>query len=471
MSQGIDYEAGARYLIDEVPGQPARELIHWRGAFYRYERGAYRPVTDGVVEIDYTRWVARNPGARQDPGSGKISAVTNAFVKNSMLAIRAEAAAPDDLEPGEWIQKTPPDSVGPFLSTAGGIVDLGRLDGLDSGLIPSTPNYFTLSTLPVAPAAAADCPIWAKFLTGTFPDDDDAILLLQEIFGYMLWPDCRYEAFFVLFGDGNTGRSTVAETLQAMLGASNCSALSLERLGERFALPALIGKLANICFDAGEIEKGSEGILKALVSGEPVPVEPKHCPVATMRLMAKHLFVTNVLPRFHDTSAGLWRRLVLLPFERVCPIESRDPELKAKLRAELSGILRWALEGLARLCHQGGFTKFGPGQRLAETYRLESNPVGLFLAEEVVEARDDRTGRKALYSAYRRWAEANGHAALSSTKLYREVRAKFPQPPDPPREERGGDRAFVGFRLREPAGVLERIRDLSRPGRGGTEGR
>jgi putative DNA primase/helicase len=109
------------------------------------------------------------------------------------------------------------------------------------------------------------------------------------------------------------------------------------------------------------VDRAAEGTLKALVSGEPVTVEQKHCPVAAMRLTAKHLFVANSLPRFHDTSDGIWRRLTLIPFDRVCPPGRRDAGLKAKLRGELPGIAHWALQGLARLRSGGGFTPFEAG--------------------------------------------------------------------------------------------------------------
>ena len=42
--------------------------------------------------------------------------------------------------------------------------------------------------------------------------------------------------------------------------------------------------------------------------------------------------------RFHDTTDGIWRRQILLPFEQVCPVEKRDPGLKGRqgrLRAAL----------------------------------------------------------------------------------------------------------------------------------------
>src|SRR5262249_35231330 len=156
----------------------------------------------------------------------------------------------------------------------------------------------------------------------------------------------------------------------------------------------LVGKLANVVFDAAEVDAAAEGHLKALVSGEPVVVEEKHRPVATARLTAKHVFLANALPRFRDTIGGVWRRLVLLPFERVCPPGRRHPGLTHGLRAELPAVTQWALRGLARLLQQGGFTALESGTRMAQEYRRESNPVALFLDAECVADPDGRVGRQ-----------------------------------------------------------------------------
>ena len=131
------------------------------------------------------------------------------------------------------------------------------------------------------PDASAGCPAWDRFLAETFPGDPAARDVLQEIFGYCLWPTCEYEKLFLLYGDAHTGKSTAAETLQAVLGADSVAALSLERLGGRFDLAGLVGKLANISFDASEIYRAAEGTLKALASGE-----PDHAEVAIAMAMA-----------------------------------------------------------------------------------------------------------------------------------------------------------------------------------------
>lgn len=71
----------------------------------------------------------------------------------------------------------------------------------------------------------------------------------------------------------------------------------------------------------------------------------------------KFAFGTNQLPWFRDKTNGIWRRAVLVPFTfALKSAEEADPHLRPKLRAELPGVLNWALCGLARLLKQGRFT-------------------------------------------------------------------------------------------------------------------
>jgi putative DNA primase/helicase len=459
MTQGTAYRAALQYLTRNLPDDRTPPTMRWRGQFYQKSGSCYRPVSDEAIEAAFVRWAARSPVARTGE-KGRIETLSKSFAVNGILAIRAETQVPDSVTPGAWLRNRPEGALGPFLGVQNGILDLGPLPGAGPALLADSPDFFSLNALPVSFEPDAQCPRWRAFLDETFSADGPAIDLLQEVFGYCLLPSCPFEKFVIFFGDANTGKSTVAEVLQALLGPDNVSALTLERLGERFALTSLVGKLANVVFDTSEIERTAEGTLKALASGEPVTVELKHGPIRALRLTAKHVFVTNVLPRFHDTTNGLWRRLVLLPFQRVCPEAARDPGLKARLLTELPGIATWALQGLARLLGRGGFSAFEAGTRLAAEYRQESNPVAMFLASECEAAVEARVSRRALYQRYRAWVEENHHAPQSATRFYREVRAICPQPAADVRDGRGGDRLFVGLRLRGDDDVLERFRAL-----------
>ena len=54
---------------------------------------------------------------------------------------------------------------------------------------------------------------------------------------------------------------------------------------------------------------------------------------------------TNHVPVIRGTHEGIWRRVNRIDFNVVIPEEKRDRHLGAKLEAEASGILNWALEG------------------------------------------------------------------------------------------------------------------------------
>jgi putative DNA primase/helicase len=461
MSTGTAHEAGVRYLTSRVPGASTPPTVRWRGGYYQFDGVLYLPVTDEALEAQVTSWLTRNPGSRTDLTSNRVWPIDTRFVRDVMLAVRAHGQLPDATEPGAWLQGKPAGAVGPFLATRGGVLDLGQLAVGPAALLPAGPDFFALSALPVAPDPAASCPTWLSFLGATFCHGPGAVNLIQELFGYCLLPDCPFEKFFVFYGPANTGKSTVAEVLQGLLGAGNVSAVPLEQLGGQFALANLMGKLANVVFDGGEVTCAAEGTFKALVSGEPVEVNAKHRPVRTMRLAAKHVVLTNVLPAFSDTSDGVWRRLVLLPFERVCPPDQRDPALKQRLRSELPAIAHWAVRGLARLLQQGRFTAHEEGERLSAEHRRDCNPVALFLSEKSVPDHDGRVGRQELYARYRQWAEAGGMGRPpSKTKFNRAVAAIYPQGDGEVRDGRGGDRMFVGFRLDDSADIVRQFRVL-----------
>ena len=80
-----------------------------------------------------------------------------------------------------------------------------------------------------------------------------------------------------------------------------------------------------------------EDLLKALVSGEPRVVNRKYLPALTFFPSAKLLFATNHLPPIADTSAGIWRRMIVTPFnERFdgarCDLSRKDRLLEESWR-------------------------------------------------------------------------------------------------------------------------------------------
>ena len=61
----------------------------------------------------------------------------------------------------------------------------------------------------------------------------------------------------------------------------------------------------------------------------------------------------NHMPNIKGTDDGIWRRIHLIPFDVQIPKDKRDSSLPDKLREELLGILRWAIDGVLTLQQDG----------------------------------------------------------------------------------------------------------------------
>jgi len=117
--------------------------------------------------------------------------------------------------------------------------------------------------------------------------------------------------------------------------------------------------------------------------------------------------VGNHKPVIRDTSPGMWRRMIMLPFNASFSQEQMDPLLMDKLYAELSGILNWALEGV-QMWLKDGIKASIPNSIKSEIaeYRHESDLLAIFLEE--CTCKGDFTYTDMLYDAFRKWAERDG---------------------------------------------------------------
>jgi putative DNA primase/helicase len=170
-----------------------------------------------------------------------------------------------------------------------------------------------------------------------------------------------------------------------------------------------------------------------------------------VRATAKLVVAANSRPKFLDSSEGLWRRLVAIPFRVVIPEAHQDKHIASKLLEELPGIFNWALIGLQRLQSRGVFTESELVRQAVAAYKLESNPARLFLTEYGLEAAPESefVVFPELYAAYVHWCIANGHKKIRpSTEFGKEVTAMFPDSETKQRTVHGarGVRVRTGLR-------------------------
>jgi P4 family phage/plasmid primase-like protien len=276
-----------------------------------------------------------------------------------------------------------------------------------------------------------------------FEGDEERIALSHEWFGYHLSADTSRQKFLMGVGDGANGKQVWIEMLTGLVGADNVSHVPLELFGERFQLTATLGKLANIATEVGEVDKVAEGILKAYTSGDRMHFDRKHLSTVQAKPTARLTVTGNTLPRFRDRSSGLYRRLIILPFNVSIPIERQDPELAQRLGSELPGVFNRAIDGLRRLRAQKIFTEPAICRDAVEEYRNERDSARAYLQSEISVNAGSSIECSLLYQQYQWWCERENREPSDPTSFGKAVARRFGN-----RRKRGtvrpnGDRPWV----------------------------
>lgn len=270
--------------------------------------------------------------------------------------------------------------------------------------------------------------LWIKTLNEIFEDNKEKINILQEFFGYCLTKDVSREKSLLLLGESRSGKSTILETLAGMMGEENYSSVSLEHLSNPQHTPLLINKMVNIDWDVSGGAEKYEANFKIITSGEPITVNQKFIPTFKFRPYCKLIMAANKFPRITDHSSAFFKRLILLPCERVFEPQEQNPLLKEQLKKELPLILNWSIEGLQRMVKRGNFEV---GKKFMtdaiEELREESNPVDIFFRENIA---TDVMGsaeieKQDLYIKYVDWCKTNGNAAMANNKFGATVYSKY----------------------------------------------
>jgi P4 family phage/plasmid primase-like protien len=371
----------------------------------------------------------------EDKGPPKTRRVKRDLVANVLAATASLTCIPSSVELMTWLGNDehglPIRERRPYIAMLNGLINLDKLladADEDECILPHSPAWFSTVRLPYAFDPVAKCPKWNAFLEHNLEMDPERIKILQEWAGYCLTPDTGQQKFLAMEGEGSNGKSVYCAALSAMLGADNCSHVSLERFGERFDRTQTIGKLVNICADVGEIDKVAEGNLKSFTSGDVMFFDRKRINGIECIPTARLVLSFNNRPRFSDRSQGVWRRMLLIPWNVQITERERVPNMDKGWwwheQGELPGIFIWALEGLHRLRAQGRFTSSAVGNEALEDYRDEANPARAFLKEHV-EPSDSSVRCSLVYHFYVKWCERTGHRPFSDGIFGREVKRVF----------------------------------------------
>lgn len=279
------------------------------------------------------------------------------------------------------------------------------LDRKKAQVLTNDSSYTTILKTDLVYNPNASCPFFQEFLVSIFQSDYDTIRFVQEWFGYVLLSSHKANLFLIGYGSGANGKSLLFNLLAKLLGVQNVSSANLNAFSSSFGLEVMQNKPFNLSTES-DINKFETATLKAITAGEPVVVNRKGLKEITVVLDTKLTFLVNTLPSMIDSSYGIERRMLLLPFNKTFHKDEQDTMLFEKLEKELSGIFNWALEGAQRVLDNDYAIFESPAMiKVKEDYFNQSNPLKLFIKETVEYASNGKVDLNTLFSLYGEFLE------------------------------------------------------------------
>ncbi|GGR46276.1 DNA primase family protein [Streptomyces netropsis] len=313
------------------------------------------------------------------------------------------------------------------LCTPEGIVDLR------TGLLktPDPNKDFHSRSTSVGPQQITT-PRWHRFLTDTFGADaegQEMIRFLQVLLGYSVTGDVGGQVMPFLFGAGKNGKSVLLDVLMKLLGDYADAAppgflMARPYEGHPTDLAELHGRRVIVCSEVKPGDKFDEARVKLLTGGDRIKARRMRQDFFSFEPTHKLWLLGNHRPEVGTGGFAFWRRMRLIPFERVVSDDRKIDNLADMLVTEEGpGILNWLIEG-ARRYLAGDKDLTGPQRvRIATTaYAETEDHTGRFFDECCTLETDQRAEQASLYAAYKAWCQNEGATAISSRAFAQRAR-------------------------------------------------
>ena len=398
----------ARAFLDNLfASEEGYTIVHYADDFYVYVGTHYEIFEEATIRSKLYTFLdkCKKTGRK---GALEMFNPSPASVSAALDAVKSITHLPNhpNTKPPIWLESYAHDKpdASDLISLKNGIFHLK-----DYVMLPHSLGFFTPNSLPFEYDPMADCPQWNKFLTSLWPEDQQSIDCLQEMFGYILSGDTRQQKFFNLIGPRRSGKGTINKILVALLGQHNTVAPQLEELCDTFGLQPWLGKLLASFTDARAPERNRSAVVSQLlriVGGDTVTVNRKNKEAWNGYLPTRIVIYSNEVLQLTENSNALTGRMVVLKMTKSF-YDEEDTELAFKLEKELAGIFNWAMEGLKRRLARGGhFTQPATGRNLLELMSELGNPIGSFVEDALEFDPTGTVSKDDVFTCYKRWALA-----------------------------------------------------------------
>lgn len=180
--------------------------------------------------------------------------------------------------------------------------------------------------------------------------------------GYFITGETKEQLFFVFYGTGANGKSTLINILQSVLndyvGSLDSYALARKDDGSGKANPTLIQNRYCRLVSVSEKNDRSEldiSLIKAITGGDKINTRMLfQNNIKPFAPMYKIVFTANKLPKIDWDDYGIRRRYKVIPFNKTLTDDEIDLDLEKKILAnEKEAILKWLADGAKKYYKDG----------------------------------------------------------------------------------------------------------------------
>lgn len=233
-------------------------------------------------------------------------------------------------------------------------------------------------------------------------DDPEIVALLWEILSAIIRPNVAWDktAWF-LSEVGNNGKGTLLTLMRNLCGERAWTSISVADFGKDFHLEPLIRTNAVLVDenDVGEyVDKAAN--LKAVITNDVLLINRKGKTPIAYQFRGFMVQCVNDTPKFRDKSGSLYRRQLIIPFDKsFTGAERKYIKQDYMHRTEV-------LEYVLHKVLNGNFYELSEPKaiRIAlREYKIENDPIRAFAEEFLDQLVWDLLPWKFLYALYRAW--------------------------------------------------------------------
>ena len=227
------------------------------------------------------------------------------------------------------------------------------------------------------------CERWLSFIDEVTDGDVSLANFIQKMCGYMLSGNRNEQIILFLLGEGANGKSVFLDVLKHVFG-SYAGVINAKALIDRNAssIPSDIAALANKRFvmmsEFPEHAPLNTATVKSVTGGDEITARHLYKEWFEFKPQFQVVCALNNMPKLTWVDAAFFRRVRIVPFERIFQPHERDNRLQTALKAEADGILRWTVEGY-QLYKLEGLEPTSKMLDYLEEYMTNEDPVAQFV--------------------------------------------------------------------------------------------